>query len=66
MPKSLTIVPPCPKCSAPNARWLEFTSRTNKINAFQCVACGYAWEEPLQTAPRRHTLAPPFRRRTVD
>ncbi len=41
-----TVMPPCPKCSAPNTRWLEFTSLTNKTNAFQCVACGYLWQTP--------------------
>jgi DNA-directed RNA polymerase subunit M/transcription elongation factor TFIIS len=49
MVKITPVLPSCPKCSAPHARWLEFTSLTNKTNAFQCVACGHRWTEPPST-----------------
>jgi|KBSMisStandDraft_5_1062788.scaffolds.fasta_scaffold61531_4 Zn ribbon nucleic-acid-binding protein len=53
-----TLQPPCPKCSAPNTRWLEFTSVMNHTNAFQCVACGHAWQEPvILSQPRRATAS---------
>jgi DNA-directed RNA polymerase subunit M/transcription elongation factor TFIIS len=45
------ILPSCPRCSAPHARWLEFTSLTNKANTFQCVACGHTWTQPPDTSP---------------
>jgi transposase-like protein len=49
---STPIQPSCPKCSASNARWLEVTSLTNKIDSFQCVACGFAWNaQPTSPAP---------------
>jgi len=42
MPKP-TIVPQCPSCSAPNARWQEFTSIINRHDTYQCLACGRVW-----------------------
>jgi Zn-finger nucleic acid-binding protein len=43
IPSTHPPIPPCPKCSALNARWLEFTSLMNKVDAFQCPACGEVW-----------------------
>jgi transposase-like protein len=44
-------LPPCPSCSAPSPRWLEFTSTINKVPSFQCLACGHLWVvEPLTPA----------------
>jgi hypothetical protein len=42
------LAPACPRCSAPNARWLEFTSLTSKTDSFQCLACGHTWMEPVE------------------
>ena len=63
----LTVTPPvtpsCPRCSAPNARWLEFTSLTHTTNTFQCVACGHVWTEPPTpiTLERRRPRRTPAR-----
>jgi hypothetical protein len=36
----------CPKCSAPNPRYLAFTSNMNKADTYQCIACGLIWTQP--------------------
>jgi rubredoxin len=53
MPKVIPIAPPCPRCSAPDAHWLQFTSNTNNANTFQCSACGHLWVD-LPPAPKNH------------
>jgi len=42
------LAPACPRCSASNARWLQFTSLTSKTDSFQCLACGQTWMEPVE------------------
>jgi hypothetical protein len=42
-PTAPVSLPPCPNCANPAPRWLEFTSTINKIDTFQCLACGQVW-----------------------
>lgn len=37
------VAPPCPACGTTTARWLAFTSETNRTNTFHCVECTHVW-----------------------
>jgi DNA-directed RNA polymerase subunit M/transcription elongation factor TFIIS len=43
---------PCQKCGQPHARWLEFTSTSNGVDTFQCLACGHIWTVKPSEPPK--------------